>query len=121
VTASLLEEPTLDDGWAVADAGRDLAKVAVLERHLETRPDQSRFLRGFGVQRGAFGTSLAHDAHNVVVVGIEDDAMALVVGRLRELGDRTAQLRVDDLLERLQDLVVRRLHANEPSNAKIVG
>ena len=38
-----------------------------------------------------------------------------------ELGDRTAQLRVNDLLERLQDLVVGRLHANEPSNAKIVG
>ena len=79
------------------------------------------FVRGFGLQRGTFGTSLAHNAHNVVVVGIEHDAMALVVGRLRELGDRTAQLRVDDLLERLQDLVVGRLHANEPSNAKIGG
>jgi len=86
VTASLVEEPTLDDGWAVADPRHDLAKVAVLERHLETGRIACGFVRGFGLRRGAFGTSLAHDAHNVVVVGVDDEAMAHVVGRLHELG-----------------------------------
>ena len=44
------------------------------------------FVRGFGIQRGAFGSTLSHDAHNVVVVGVDDGAMARAVGRLRELG-----------------------------------
>ena len=86
VTASLVEEPAVDDGRAVADPERDLAKIAVLERHLETGRVGLGFVRGFGLRRGAFGTSLAHDAHNVVVVGVDDEAMARVVGRLHELG-----------------------------------
>jgi len=86
VTASLVEEPTVENGYAVADPARDLAKVAVLERHLGTGRIGLGFVRGFGLQRGAFGATLAHDAHNVVVVGVDDGAMARAVGRLRELG-----------------------------------
>ena len=74
------------DGVAVADPARDLAKIAVLERHLGTGRIGLGFVRGFGIQRGAFGATFAHDAHNVVVVGADDRAMARVVGRLRELG-----------------------------------
>jgi len=70
----------------VADPERDLAKVAVLERHLATGRKGLGFVRGFGLRRGAFGATLSHDAHNVVVVGVDDGAMALVVERLRELG-----------------------------------
>jgi adenine deaminase len=86
VTASLEDDPAVRDGRAVADPARDLAKVAVLERHLGTGRIGLGFVRGFGIQRGAFGATLSHDAHNVVVVGVDDGAMARVVGRLRELG-----------------------------------
>jgi adenine deaminase len=86
VTASLEEEPKVVGGYAVADPERDLAKIAVLERHLGTGRMGLGFVRGFGLQRGAFGATLSHDAHNVVVVGVDDGAMARVVGRLRELG-----------------------------------
>jgi adenine deaminase len=86
VTASLVDDPRIEDGFAVADPTRDLAKVAVLERHLGTGRMGLGFVRGFGLQRGAFGTSLSHDAHNLVVVGVDDGAMARAVGRLRELG-----------------------------------
>ena len=86
VTASLEDELTAEGGYAVADPARDLAKVAVLERHLGTGRMGLGFVRGFGIQRGAFGSTLSHDAHNVVVVGVDDDAMARAVGRLRELG-----------------------------------
>ena len=61
---------------AVADPDRDLAKIAVLERHLETGRIGLGFVRGFGLQRGAFGATVAHDAHNLIVVGVDDDAMA---------------------------------------------
>ncbi|HEY2935903.1 MAG TPA: adenine deaminase [Gaiellaceae bacterium] len=86
VTAALEEEPKVVGGYAVADPERDLAKIAVLERHLGTGRMGLGFVRGFGLQRGAFGATFSHDAHNVVVVGVDDGAMARAVGRLRELG-----------------------------------
>ena len=86
VTASLVDELAAQDGFAVADPSRDLAKIAVLERHLGTGRKGLGFVRGFGIRRGAFGATLSHDAHNVVVVGVDDRAMALAVNRLRELG-----------------------------------
>jgi len=86
VTETLVEELRVESGLAVADPGRDLAKVAVLERHLGTGRAGLGFVRGFGLRRGAFGATVAHDAHNVIVVGVHDGAMALVVERLRALG-----------------------------------
>ena len=44
------------------------------------------FVRGFGLQRGAMASTIAHDAHNIVVVGVSDDDMARAVQRLAELG-----------------------------------
>ncbi len=85
-TASLVEEPAVVDGCAVADPSRDLAKIAVLERHLGTGRIGLGFVRGFGLARGALGTTLAHDAHNLVVVGVDDGDMARAVERLAELG-----------------------------------
>ncbi len=68
VTESLVDELAVENGAAVADPARDLAKVAVLERHLETGRIGLGFVRGFGIRRGAFGATFAHDAHNVIVV-----------------------------------------------------
>jgi adenine deaminase len=86
VTQSLVDEPTVSDGWAIADPDRDLAKIAVLERHLGTGRIGLGFVRGFGLRQGAFGATFAHDAHNIIVVGVDDEAMARVVTRLAERG-----------------------------------
>jgi len=86
VTAALVEEPTVLDGLAVADPQRDLVKLAVVERHLGTCRIGLGFVRGFGLQRGAFASTVAHDAHNVVVAGVDDADMARAVQRLAELG-----------------------------------
>jgi adenine deaminase len=86
VTDSLVDVPTVRDGCAVADPERDLAKIAVLERHHGTGRIGLGFVRGFGLQRGAFGATLSHDAHNLIVVGVDDAAMAHAVARLVELG-----------------------------------
>ena len=86
VTESLVDVLAAEDGCAVADPARDLAKIAVLERHHGTGRIGLGFVRGFGLQRGAFGATLSHDAHNVIVVGADDAAMARVVARLAELG-----------------------------------
>ncbi len=86
VTESVEEEPTVENGLAVADPSRDLAKVAVIERHLGTGRMAVGFVQGFDLDRGALASTVAHDAHNIVVVGVDDGDMARAVQRLREIG-----------------------------------
>jgi adenine deaminase len=86
VTEEAKEEPRVEDGLALADPARDLAKIAVVERHLGTGRIGLGFVRGFGLKRGAMATTIAHDAHNIVVVGVDDGDMARAVQRLAELG-----------------------------------
>jgi adenine deaminase len=63
-----------------------VAKIAVIERHLGTGRIGLGFVKGFGLRRGAFGSTFSHDAHNLVVVGASDAEMARAVERLVELG-----------------------------------
>jgi adenine deaminase len=80
VTESLVEDPP------APDPERDIAKIAVVERHLGTGRIGLGLVRGFGLRRGALASTIAHDAHNIVVVGVDDDDMARAVARLAELG-----------------------------------
>ncbi len=86
VTESLVDEPRVEDGAAAADPERDLAKIAVIERHLGTGRTGIGFVRGFGLERGALASTFAHDAHNLVVVGVSDEDMARAVERVDALG-----------------------------------
>ncbi len=64
----------------------DLAKIAVIERHHATGRVGLGFVRGFGLHSGAFASTVAHDAHNLVVVGVDDGDMAVCAARAQELG-----------------------------------
>jgi adenine deaminase len=64
----------------------DVAKIAVVERHLATGRIGLGFVSGSGLQRGALASSVAHDAHNIVVVGANDSDLAFAVTRLAEIG-----------------------------------
>ena len=86
ITEALVEELNAEDGLALAGPSSDLAKIAVIERHLGTGRIGLGFVRGFGLQRGAFASTFSHDAHNLIVVGVDDDDMARAVARLVELG-----------------------------------
>ena len=86
VTESLVRDPVVVDGHAVADAAADLAKIAVVERHLATGRIGLGFVAGSGLQRGALASSVAHDAHNLVVVGMSDEEMAFAVDHLAGIG-----------------------------------
>jgi adenine deaminase len=86
VTRALVENVTHVDGQAMADPSRDLAKIAVVERHRGTGRIGLGFVRGFDLKRGAMASTHAHDAHNVVVVGVDDGDMATAVNRLAETG-----------------------------------
>ena len=72
VTRRLDERPSRSNGSIVADPGRDLLKLVVMERHHATGNVGIGLVKGFGLQRGALATSVAHDSHNIVVVGVDD-------------------------------------------------
>ncbi len=86
VTESLVRDPVVIAGHAVADAEADLAKIAVVERHLATGRIGLGFVAGSGLQHGALASSVAHDAHNLVVVGMSDEEMAFAVDHLAGIG-----------------------------------
>lgn len=86
VTRSLWEEPRVEDGWAVADPERDLLKLAVVERHRGSGRVGLGFVRGFGLKRGALASSVAHDSHNIVVVGCSDGEMAAAAEAVVRMG-----------------------------------
>jgi adenine deaminase len=86
VTDSLTATPPVRAGEALADPAQDLAKIAVVERHLGTGRVGLGLVRGFGLRRGAIASTVAHDAHNVVVVGMNDASMAAAVRRLANRG-----------------------------------
>lgn len=70
----------------VLGPGADVVHAAVVERHHATGRIGRGYAAGFGLQRGAMASTVAHDAHNIVVVGVSGDDMAAAVARLAELG-----------------------------------
>ncbi|MCO6453080.1 MAG: adenine deaminase [Caldilineales bacterium] len=86
VTTQLVEEALLVDGQAVADPARDILKMAVIERHMASGAVGKAFVRGIGLKRGAIASSVAHDHHNIVVIGADDASMMAAARRVGNLG-----------------------------------
>ena len=85
VTESLIDEPTRRDGNAVADPDRDLLKLAIIERHMASGGMGKGFVRGIGLRHGALASSVAHDHHNLVVMGADDVSMMTAARRVAAL------------------------------------
>ena len=79
-------EPAVRDGCVVADPARDLVKIAVVERHHASGRVGVGFATKVGLRRGAFASTVAHDAHNIVILGVDDTDMAACAMRLAEIG-----------------------------------
>lgn len=73
------EEPVVVAGRIVADPARDVLKLAVVNRYAPRAPVAVAWVRGFGLRAGALASSVAHDSHNIVAVGADDDALAAAV------------------------------------------
>ena len=83
VTEKLTAEIELDEnGEFVWNPDQDIVKVAVLERHKGTGNVACGFLKGYGIKEGAVALSIAHDSHNLIVVGVNDDEMEFAVNSL---------------------------------------
>ena len=67
------------------DLDRDIIKVAVIERHGKNGNHANGFVQGFGLKKGAIASTVGHDSHNICVVGVSEDDMALAANRLGEI------------------------------------
>lgn len=74
------------NGYVESDVTQDVLKTAVFERHHETGNVGYGFVKGFGINKGALASTVAHDAHNLLVLGTNDADMALAANTLVESG-----------------------------------
>ena len=80
------------------DVERDILKLAVIERHLNTGHTGLGFISGAGLKKGAIASSVAHDAHNLIVIGTNDRDMAIAANRIRSLGGGNAVVADGELI-----------------------
>jgi adenine deaminase len=85
LTEHLTEAIAPDGGDKRPDPARDLARIAVVERHGVNGNVATGVVRGFGIGRGAIAATVAHDHHNIVCVGVDYADMAVAVNRLSEI------------------------------------
>ncbi|MBU0686310.1 MAG: adenine deaminase [Candidatus Margulisbacteria bacterium] len=75
-----------ESGYALPDIGTDILKLAVVERHRATGRIGIGFVKGFGLKKGAVAQTIAHDSHNIICVGTNDEDMVSAIRRLEKIG-----------------------------------
>jgi adenine deaminase len=85
-TTHLQEEAPIRDGEIVADPSRDLLKLVVIERHHASGRVGLGLVKGFGLRKGAIASSVAHDAHNLIIAGADDSDILLATRILESMG-----------------------------------
>lgn len=83
ITREEFVKATIANGFAIADSGKDLLKIVVVNRY-RNAPPAVGFIRGFGLRQGAIASSVAHDSHNIVAVGTDDELLAKAVNAIIE-------------------------------------
>ncbi len=86
LTEELILEPAVVGGEVVPDPERDLAKIVCLERHHGTGRYAVGLVHGFGLKEGALASTVAHDSHHLLLVGMGDDDLRVAAQRIKELG-----------------------------------
>jgi adenine deaminase len=113
VTRSDVVEVSQEGGYVVSDARRDILKMAVIERHRGTGNVGLGLVKGFGLDAGALASTIAHDSHNVVVIGTSDAEMLLAAQTVIGLGGGICAVRGEQVLAQLP-LPVAGLMSNQP-------
>jgi adenine deaminase len=83
ITNEIYAKPLIKDGKLVSDIESDILKMAVVNRYQKAKPAIA-FIKNFGLQKGAIASSVAHDCHNIVVVGTSDEEICRAVNLLIE-------------------------------------
>ncbi len=86
ITEHRIEDARIENGLAVADPARDILKMAVIERHHASGNTGKGFIHGIGLRRGAIAGTVAHDHHNLVVIGADDRSMMTAARAVEHMG-----------------------------------
>ena len=86
ITQHLRRTLPSENGVTVADISQDCIKVAVIERHGVNGNIGVGFVNGFGLKYGAIASTVGHDSHNICIVGVSDDDMAVAANRMKDIG-----------------------------------
>ncbi|MFP3322412.1 adenine deaminase [Planococcus sp. SIMBA_160] len=116
ITEHLIEDVQVAGGNFVSDAASGHLKIAVIERHRATGNIGLGIVKGLGLQNGAIATTVAHDSHNVIVVGTNDEDMLLAIDALHQLQGGLAVVQNGQILASLP-LPIAGLMSSEPFSA----
>ncbi|MCH5596810.1 adenine deaminase [Niabella ginsengisoli] len=83
ITNQLLLSPKVENGYFVSDIDKDILKIAVVNRYADA-PIAIAFIKNFGLKEGALASSVAHDSHNIVAVGVDDESICKAVNLIIE-------------------------------------
>ncbi len=90
ITKEILVEPKIENAKVVSDTDNDILKVVVYNRYSEAKPAVA-FINNFGLKEGAIASSVAHDSHNIIAVGVDDESICEAVNLIvREKGGVSA-------------------------------
>ena len=110
ITNRLSFEPKVTDGRILCDTERDILKIVVVNRYNDT-PVAKAFIKNFGLKRGALASSVAHDSHNIVAVGVDDESICNAVNLV--IKHKGGVSFCEDGLEMIVPLPVAGLMSNE--------
>jgi len=85
ITRKIIEKVDTRDGFIQPDVSRDLLKAVVIERHKASGNIGRGLVKGFGLKKGALASSVAHDSHNIVVVGTNDEDIMLAARTIERM------------------------------------
>jgi adenine deaminase len=86
LTRARIEEVLSINGWVLPDTQKDVLKLVVVERHKGTGRIGRGLVRGFGLKKGALASSVAHDSHNIIAVGVEDLDLFTAIEEIQRMG-----------------------------------
>jgi len=113
VTRSLQMAPTCRDGVLISDVERDLLRLYVVERHQASGNMGKGLVHGFGLTSGAIATSIGHDSHNIIAIGVNDSDLIKAVTTINKMGGGVALIDQGRVIASLE-LPIAGLMSNKP-------
>jgi adenine deaminase len=113
ITEEIIEVPKTEEGLVVSDTKHDVLKIAVVERHHASEKVSIGLVKGIGLKRGALGSSVAHDSHNIIIIGTNDKDMLNVGAAIAKMGGGLA-VSVDEKIVDSLPLPIAGLMSDRP-------
>lgn len=113
ITRHRIIKPKLNGREVISDSKRDILKLFVLERHTASGRIGKGLVKGFGIKKGAAATSIAHDSHNIIAVGVNDTDIFKAVIHINKMGGGMAVVADDEVLAEVR-LPIAGLMSDKP-------